>query len=201
MSLILWLLLTPETLHKSYISFVIHSLKMFFVRPKCENKLSNCCTAFFFTSWFMKRLCFEDKVTEYKKDNTTSHFVAFLLVHTKLYLAQEYICSCHATFATKNQRFSSSLDKSWSPTVCNLRGNSLLGGNGVFPGMTILSPGQSMKSSTPAQRAWHLLANNRLPSELQTGTNIWLHFFCSHLSQDPLDGVSSLAQTASQRLG
>ena len=100
------------------------------------------------------------------------------------------------------QRFSSLLSSSWFPTVWSLKGNSLLGGKGVLPGMTILRPGQSMKSSTPAQRAWHLLANNRFPSAVQTGTKIWLHFLFSQLSHDPLDGGNpGLAQTASHKLG
>ena len=82
--------------------------------------------------------------------------------------------------------------ESWGSesTLCNLSGNSLFGGRGVFPGITMFNPGQSLYS-TPAQFAWHLFAKSLFPSKVQTGRNIWLHFFPSQLSHDPLLGKLS----------
>ena len=69
------------------------------------------------------------------------------------------------------QIFSSRESLAFKSTFCNLSGSSLLGGNGVFPGMTIFNPGQSLYS-TPAQVAWHLLAKSLSPSREQTGKKI-----------------------------
>lgn len=94
------------------------------------------------------------------------------------------------------------LSSSLSPDrFCSLKGSSLLGGKGVFPGMTIFNPLHSVYWAF-AHLAWHSLAYNFSPSGEQTGRKTWVHFLTSHRSHDPFVGVwpSLAAQTASQRL-